>query len=156
MSFAYHRSLAPMMWAFFALVLVETATVHLIIALWWPALALALSIASHSVLVWLALLIRSFSRQPVLIVEGLLHWRCGSLRRVAVPLDQIAGLRAGWDGPLIKDRATFNAALIAWPNVVIDLKTPLPSRRRVVTRLAHKLDDRDAFAAAMTRLLAAS
>jgi len=153
-TFAYHRSLAPMMWAFFALVLVETLAVHLLVALWSPALALGFSAMSLAALIWLTALIRSFAREPVIIEPTSLLWRCGRLRGIAVPLAQIAGVRSAWDGPLIKDRATFNAALIAWPNIVIDLKAPVPLGRRTVTRLAHKLDDRDAFVAALSRLLA--
>jgi len=150
--FAYHRSLAPMMWVLAGLILIEGAVLHLLVALWSPPVALLLSLLSLLALIWLVMLIRSFRTRPVEIGEGRLVWRCGTLRSVTVPLASIAGLRPEWDGPLIKDRATLNLALIAWPNIVLDLAEPVTLGRRRIARLAHKLDDRDAFVAALSRL----
>jgi len=154
--FAYHRSLAPMMWVLFGLAVIEAAVMHLLVALWNPLVALALSVLSLAMVVWLVLLIRSFRTYPVLIGEGALVWRCGTLRSVTVPLESIEGLRSAWDNALVKDRATLNLALIAWPNIVLDLREPLMLGRRRIERLAHKLDDREAFVAALARLKAAA
>jgi len=155
-SFAYHRSLAPMMWVLAGLIVVEGAVVHLLIALWSPVAALALSVLSVLALAWLVMLIRSFRTMPVEIGPDGLLWRCGTLRAVTVPLVGIAGLRAEWDGALVKDRATLNLALIAWPNIVIDLAEPFMLGRRRIERLAHKLDDREAFVAALSPYVGAS
>lgn len=151
-SFAYHRSLAPMMWVFAVLVLIETAVVHLLVALWHPWVAVGLSALSLPVLVWLVLLIRSFRREPVRIADGQLHWPAGRLRAVDVPLAQVGGLRTTFDGELVKARDTFNAALIAYPNVVVDLVAPITHGRRQFRRLAHRFDDPGAFVAALARL----
>lgn len=151
--FAYHRSLAPMMGVLAGLIVIEGAVLHLLVALLWsPWAALILSLPSLLALGWLVMLIRSLRTRPVEIGEGVLVWRCGTLRSVTVPLARIAGLRAGWDRPLVRDRATLNLALIAWPNVVLELAEPILLGRRRITRLAHKLDDRDAFVAARSRL----
>jgi len=145
-----------MMWVLFGLAVIEAAVMHLLVALWNPWVALALSVLSLAMVVWLVLLIRSFRTHPVLIGEGALVWRCGTLRSVTVPLESIGDFRSAWDNALVKDRATLNLALIAWPNIVLDLREPLMLGRRRIERLAHKLDDREAFVAALARLKAAA
>lgn len=142
-----------MMWVFFGLVVIETAIVHLLVALWSPGAALLLSVFGVSALIWLILFIRSLSSRPVWIGEGRLIWPCGMLRTVVVPLDQVAGIRADWDGILVKARDTFNGALIAYPNIMVDLRAPVHIGRREIARLAHKLDDAEAFAAALAGLV---
>ncbi len=153
MSFSYHRGVAPMLWVLFALAAVEAAVVHLLVALWSPIAALLLSLLSLSAMVWLVLFIRSLSRCPVLLGEGVLSWRCGGLRRVDVPLAQVAGVRDAWDGALIKARDTFNGALIAYPNMVVELRVPVRLGRREIRRLAHRLDAPEVFAAALVERL---
>ena len=152
MTFAYHRSLAPMMWVLLVLVLLEGAVVHLLVALWSPVAALILSLASLGAVFWLVAIIHSFRARPVRIADGRLYWPAGRLRAVEVELSQIAGLRGAWDAALLKERRCFNAALIAYPNIVIELAAPVVMGRRQIERLAHKLDDRDAFVAALSRL----
>lgn len=151
-AFSYHRGIAPMMWVLLGLMLVEAGVMHLLIALWSVRIALALSILSLSAAVWLILLIRSLAQCPVLLADGMLTWRCGNLRRVDLPLSQIAGLRADWDRPLVRARDTFNGALIAHPNIMIDLHRPVRAGRREIVRLAHRLDDPEAFVAALAGL----
>jgi hypothetical protein len=152
--FAYHRSVAPMLWVLASLMVIEAGVLHFLIALWKPWIAAVLSIASLAMLVWLILFIRSFRRRPVELTDAGLIWRVGFLRPVAVPVASIAGLREAWDDALVRDRATLNLALLAWPNVVIDLTEPIMLGKRRIVRLAHKLDDRDAFVFALTALLA--
>lgn len=151
-SFAYHRSLAPMMGVFAVLVFVETAIVHGLVSLWSPRVAVGLSALSLPVLVWLVLLVRSFRARPIRIGDGKLHWPAGRLRAIDVPLTQIVGLRADFDGTLVKAPDTFNAALIAYPNVIVELAAPVSLGRRRFMRLAHRLDDPGAFVAALARL----
>ncbi len=151
-AFSYHRSLAPMMWAFMALVGIEAAVMHMLLAFWFPTIALIVSAISLLTLLWLVGVVRSLRRLPVLLDDDRLLWRCGALRALAVPLGQIAGLRAQWDNALVKDRATLNCALIAWPNVMIDLAAPLDYRGRKIVRITHRLDEPDAFIAALNRV----
>ena len=152
MTFAYHRSLAPMMWVLLALMLIETAVAHLLIALLNPGVALILSLVSAAAILWVVLLIRSFRARPVRIADGRLHWPAGRLRAIEVDLAQVAGLRGDWNAELLKARSCFNAALIAYPNIVIELTGPVAMGRRRIERIAHKLDDREAFVAALVRL----
>lgn len=147
-AFSYHRAVAPMMWAFVALAAIELVVVHLLISHWSRAAALVLSVLTLGSVGWLIGVIRSFRRLPVLITADTLVMRVGTLRGVTVPLAQVAGLRPTWDGAALKRRDVLNLALIAYPNVVIDLKAPLPGRRRIVA-LAHRLDEPAAFGAAL-------
>jgi hypothetical protein len=45
--------------------------------------------------------------------------------------------------------------MINYPNVMLDLDPPLPSGKRRLNAIAHRLDDPAAFAAAVTPLLEA-
>lgn len=152
MDFAYHRSLAPMMWVLFALACVEMIVLHLLLALWKPWVAAIVSLVSLAGIIWIVLLIRSFPRLPVRIADGVLIMRAGRLRSATIPFAQIDGLRVNWDAAAIKDRSVLNLALIAWPNIVVDLAAPMTIGRRSVAAVAHRLDDPAAFAAAIERL----
>jgi len=151
MDFAYHRSIAPMMWVFVALASIELVVVHVLVALWWPAFAVMLSLLTLAAILWLAWAIASFRTQPVRIAGEMLVLRVGQLRQVAIPLTNVAGLRTGWTGYDIKARGTLNLALIAWPNVLVELREPVRLGRRTVDAVAHRLDDPVAFAAALAR-----
>ncbi|WP_260599357.1 hypothetical protein [Sphingomonas endolithica] len=154
MQFAYHRSLGPMIGVLLGLAIVEMLVVHLVVVAllgWWAAMVIgAIDQAAVVSLLWL---LRSFKRLPVTIADGVLTLQAGYLQSIAVPVDQIAGLRPTWDAAAIKDRAMLNLALVAWPSVVIDLKAPIALRRgRQVQAVAHKLDDPAAFHAAIAAL----
>ena len=151
--FAYHRSVAPMMWVFVAIAATELAVVHFLVALWSPWVALALSMATFGSILWLIGVIRSFARLPVRIADEQLLMRVGTLKQVSTPLANIAGLAPSWDAAMLKQRDVINLALIAYPNVVVLLREPvLATRGRKVTKLAHRLDDPAAFAAALEGL----
>lgn len=51
----------------------------------------------------------------------------------------------------MKQRSVLNLALLAYPNLVVDLVAPLPGRRGITT-IVHRLDDPAAFAAAWKAL----
>ncbi|WP_254602979.1 hypothetical protein [Sphingomonas bacterium] len=153
--FAYHRSVAPMMWVLVGLASIEFVVVHALLAMWKPAVAIVLSIATLASIVWLVAGIRSFRRLPVTLDAGMLVMRAGTLKRVAIPVSDIAGLRGQWDAAFVKRRATLNLALIAYPNIVVELAVPQRVGRRSIDAVAHRLDDRTAFVAAMERLGAA-
>ena len=151
--FAYHRSIAPMMWVFVAIAMTELAVVHLLVALWAPWVALVLSALTLGSIIWLVGVIRGFARLPVRIAEGQLLMRVGTLKQVSTPLSNIAGLAPQWDAAMLKQRDVINLALIAYPNVVVLLRAPVAAGRgRMVTKIAHRLDDPAAFAAALEGL----
>ena len=154
MQFAYHRSLGPMIGVLLGLAIVEMLVVHLVVvALIGPVAALVIGALDLALVGALAWLLRSFRRRPVTLADGVLTLHAGYLQSIVVPVGQIAGLRATWDAAAIKDRRLFNLALMAWPNVVIDLAAPIALRRgRQVEAVAHKLDDPAAFHAAIAAL----
>ena len=141
LSFSYHRAVAPMMWVFVALASIELVVVHLLILLFWNGTAaILLSLATLAGIGWLIVATASMRRLPVLVDAHGLVMRVGTLKAVKVPLANIAGC----DGGITERRTTLNMALIAHPNVVISLRTPLPGRR-AIRAIAHRLDDPDAF-----------
>lgn len=154
MEFAYHRSLGPMIGVLLGIAIVEMCVVHLVVvALFGWTVALVVVVLDLSLVIGLALLLRSFRRLPVTIADGVLTLRAGLLKSVVVPVGQIAGLRASWDAAALKQRGVVNLALVSWPSAVIDLDPPVLTRRgRQVHAVAHKLDDPAAFHAAIAAL----
>lgn len=151
--FAYHRSIAPMMWVFVAIAITELAVVHLLVAMWAPWVALVLSALTLGSIIWLVAVIRGFARLPVRIADGQLLMRVGTLKQASTPLANIAGLAPHWDAAMLKQRDVLNLALIAYPNVVVVLNAPVVvGRSRRVSKIAHRLDDAAAFAAALDSL----
>lgn len=152
--FAYHRGLAPMIGVILGLALVETVVVHIVVmALWGWRVALALALVDLSVVVALAALLRSFRRMPVTLDGRRLTMRTGSRLAITLDIDDIAGFRTSWDSDAIKRKTTLNLALAAWPNVVFDLREPRKvRRRRIISTVAHRLDDPAAFHAAIAGL----
>lgn len=153
MDLAYHRSLAPMMWAMFGLATLEMIVVHFLLFLWLPWVAVAISLVSVSGILWIALVIHSFKRMPVRIVDEQMILRAGRLRSLIVKLSNVAEIRAIWDRGALTDPALLNLALIAWPNIIFDFKTPVGSATkwpaRDVQSVAHRLDNPAAFIAAL-------
>ncbi|GAA4222358.1 hypothetical protein GCM10022253_30670 [Sphingomonas endophytica] len=150
-AFSYHRAIAPMMWMLVALMAVEMLVVHALLAFWWPRVALVLTLVSLGTMAWLVRAIRSFRHLPVLIDGDRLVLRAGRLRSVTVERARIVGLRATeWTHAETRAREVLNLALIAFPNVWIDLAEPLAIGRRRIVAVAHRLDDPAAFAAALS------
>jgi hypothetical protein len=155
--FAYHRSLAPMMWVFFALALLEMIVVHFFVGLFWPWVAIALSLVSLAGVVWIGPVIASFKNRPVAIADDALTMRCGTLKSLTVQLDNIAGYRTEWTGDAVRAPSLLNLALIAYPNIIVDLRTPavgrVAGRNRTVVSIAHRFDDLPLFTAALDRMI---
>ena len=85
-----------------------------------------------------------------------IDWRAGAgfLIDQLVPLGAIVAVEGGFTGEEVRDSDTFNAALLAWPNIMLRLDRPLPRRsllkkRGPFVRVAFRLDDPEPF----TRLL---
>ncbi len=151
--FAYHRAVAPMIWMLVACGTVELIVTHALIAFWKREVALALSLLTLCALGWLVRGIMLMKGRPVLLGEGRLLMRSGSIACVDIPLEAVEGLRPSLDTGETKRRTVLNLALLAYPNTVVDLNAPLPGRRGITT-IAHRLDDPAAFASALERLRA--
>ena len=151
-AFSYHKAIAPMIWVLIGLSSVELVVVHLLLAHWWPRVAAVVAIATMMGIGWLVTVVRSFRGMPVLLDADRLLMRVGRLRSVSVPTDHIGGLRSSCDGAALKQRHVLNLALIAYPNVVVDLTAPIEVGRRQISTIAHRLDDPAGFAAALNRL----
>lgn len=141
-----------MMWVFVAIASVELMVVHFLVAMWQPWLALIPSVVSLAAIIWLVTAIRSFRSLPVLIDGDRIILRAGRLKGVEIAPGDVAGLRGTWDAAVLKEPGVFNLALIAYPNVVVDLRGPVTVGRRTVRAVAHRLDDPAAFAAAIEAL----
>jgi hypothetical protein len=154
LSFSYHRGIAPMLGVILGLALVETCVVHIVaMAFWGWKVATALGLLDLSVMVMLVRMLRSFRLRPVTIEGRRVVMRLGHKLAVPIEIDNIAGFRASWDAAAIRQRTTLNLALIAWPNIVFDLREPIKvRRRRIISTIAHRLDDSASFHAAMARL----
>lgn len=154
LEFAYHRSLGPVIGVLLGIAIVEMCVVHLVVgAVFGWTVALVVGVLDLSLVVGLAVLLRSFRRLPVTIADGALTMRAGLLKSVTVPTRQIAGLRATWDAAALKERGVLNLALASWPSVMVDIDPPILSRRgKPVHAIAHKLDDPAAFHAAIAAL----
>ncbi len=152
--FAYHRSVGPMIGVLLGIAIVETLVVHLVVfAIWGWKVAAVLGVIDLSAIVTLVRLLLSFKRLPVTIDGDRLTVHAGYLRKVEIDVENIAGLRADFDRAAIKRKGVANCALIAWPNVLIELHRPIKvRRRRIISHVAHRLDDPAAFHAAIAQL----
>ncbi len=150
--FDYHRSVAPMMWVLVALVTGELLVVHFLLALWKPWVAGVVSVATLPCIVWLVWAIASFRSMPVLMDHEWLVMRAGRVREHRIPMNLVAGLRDVWTGQDLKERGVSNLALIAYPNVWIDLHEGVHGRRGPIRAVTHRLDDPAAFRMAFDAL----
>jgi hypothetical protein len=142
-----------MLWAFAAIAVIELFVVHFLVSIWSVPFALILSAFTLAGMVWLVLLIRSFRRLPVLLDEGGVLFKCGSLISIQVPLGQIEAVRAHFSSEALKSRAVLNLAMLSCPNVLVELRAPIARGRRSIDRVAHRLDDPGGFVAALAARL---
>lgn len=146
--FAYHRHLTPMAVTLLALQAIEVAIHHLLLAHWSAFAAYVLFVLSDVGLIYMIALIKSFRLCPVLLTPEGVRVRAGLLIDRFVPYDAIARIETSFDSALVKDKATLNAGLLAWPNLVLRLHDPLPGRRPR-TAIAFRLDDPEPFVRAL-------
>jgi hypothetical protein len=149
-AFAYHRHLAPTCTALLVLQVIEIGVYHIFVGHWNRTAAIVLFVVSDLGLVYLVGLIKSFRFRPVLLTADGVRVRAGILIDTLIPFDQIAGIEPVVTGPIVHDPATCNAALLAWPNVVLNLTRPLPRgswrrRRPLAWRIAFRLDEPEPF-----------
>lgn len=138
-----------MLWVLIGLSAIELGVVHALLAVWNGWVALVVSLMTASAMIWLIALVRSMPRLPVLLCDEHLVLRIGFLRRFDILLDDIAGVRTSWESRAEKAKTVSNLALIAYPNVMIDLVQPVPSGRRVIATVAHRMDDLPSFLIAL-------
>ncbi|GAA3724152.1 hypothetical protein GCM10022268_35370 [Sphingomonas cynarae] len=148
--FAYHRHLQPMMIALLVLSLIEAGVTHLLVAHWSRTAALILFVVSDVSVVYLIGLIKSLRLRPVLLTADGVRIRAGLMIDRFIPYDRIAAIEHQPDSATIKAADTQNAALIAWPNLVLRLTEPMPRppllrRRPPIVAIAFRLDDPDEF-----------
>jgi hypothetical protein len=153
-TFAYHRSLSPMLGVLLGIAVCETIVLHVVaLAVWGWKVAAVLALLDLSVVVWIVRLLRSFKAMPVTLEGRRLTMRAGNLKAITLDIDEIVAFRTSWDSAAIKRKSTLNLALITWPNVVFDLREPHKvRRRRIISTIAHRLDDPAAFHAAIAGL----
>ncbi len=152
-AFTYHKAIAPMIWVLIGLSTIELIVEHLLLAHWWPRVAIGIGLATISGIAWLVLVVRSFRTLPVMLDDHRLLMRIGRLRSISVPIDHIARLRHPCDVTALKRRDVMNFALLAFPNVVVELASPMLVGRRHIRSIAHRLDDPASFTEALNRIL---
>lgn len=148
-AFAYHKHLAPMCAALLVLSAIEVAVYHLLVGQWSGKAALVMFVISDVGLVYLIGLIKSFRFRPVLITPEGVRIRAGLLIDQAIPLEAIVSVETTISSDEVRDPATLNGALLAWPNILIRLNRPLERRsalrRRSFTAVAFRLDEPEPF-----------
>jgi hypothetical protein len=149
-AFAYHKHLAPISASLLALSAIEVAVYHIFVGHWSRLAALVMFVLSDVGLIYLVGLIKSFRFRPVLITGKGVRIRAGFLIDRSIPFDAIASVETSVSGTDVRDPATLNAALLAWPNIVLRLNAPI-ARRAVLRRrapfdaIAFRLDDPEPF-----------
>jgi hypothetical protein len=149
-AFAYHKHLTPMCATLLILSAIEVAVYHLLVGHWSRTATLIMFILSDVGFVYLLGLIKSFRFRPVLLTPEGVRVRAGLLIDQLIPLDAIAAVEGGLTGEEVRDPATLNAALLAWPNIMLRLDRPLHrssflKKRGPFVRVAFRLDDPAAF-----------
>ena len=149
-AFTYHKHLAPMCAMLLILSAIEIAVYHLLVAHWSRTAAVVMFIVSDIGFIYLVGLIKSFRFRPVLVTPDGVRIRTGLLIDQCIPLDAIAGVETNFSGEIVRDTATLNAALLAWPNVLLRLDRQLHRRsllkkQKAFSRIAFRLDDPEPF-----------
>ena len=149
-AFAYHKHLTPMCATLLILSAIEIAVYHLLVGHWSRTATLVMFVLSDVGFVYLVGLIKSFRFRPVLLTPEGVRVRAGFLIDQLVPFDAIVAVEGGFTGEEVRDPTTLNAALLAWPNIMLRLDRPLNRRsllkkRGPAIRVAFRLDDPGPF-----------
>lgn len=149
-AFTYHKHLAPMCTALLVLSGIEIAVYHLLMAHWSRTGAIIMFVISDVGFVYLIGLIKSFRFRPVLLTPEGVRVRAGFLVDQRIPLAAIVSVETGFASESVRDAATLNASLLAWPNILLRLDQPMPRRSFLKTRspfstVAFRLDDPEPF-----------
>ncbi|PSO09713.1 MULTISPECIES: hypothetical protein [unclassified Sphingobium] len=154
-AFAYHKHLTPMCATLLILSAIEIAVYHLLVGHWSRTATIIMFVLSDVGFIYLVGLIKSFRFRPVLLTPEGVRVRAGFLIDQLVPLDAIVAVESGFTGDEVRAPATLNAALLAWPNILLRLDRPLHRRsflkkRGPFDRIAFRLDDPEPFIQLLT------
>lgn len=153
---AYHRVINPMIAVFLVLQLIEIVVVHLLVSHWSRIAALVLlALGIWGALFFIALM-KGFRLYPVLTDETGVRVRGGSMVDLYVPYAEIAGIEAAISDRETRQDDVLNAAILSHPNIVLRLSRPtgyvtLFGKRRMVTRVAFRLDEPAPFLAELQK-----
>ena len=158
LAFSYHRYLVPMLATLLALQAIELVVVHWLVSLWSPTVALVLLALSVGGMLWFVALMKSFRINPVLLTDSAIRVRSGVIVDAAIPLEAVAGLADGFTAAELKRKTTLNTAILSAPNICVELVFPIGiptlfGRRRLVDRVAMRLEDATAFRSALEKRL---
>lgn len=154
-AFAYHKHLTPICATLLILSAIEIAVYYLLVGHWSRTATLVMFVLSDVGFVYLVGLIKSFRFRPVLLTPKGVRVRAGFLIEQFLPLDAIVAIEGSFTGKEVRDPATLNAALLAWPNIMLRLDRPLHRRsflkkRGPFVRIAFRLDDPGPFIRLLT------
>ncbi|WP_246332005.1 hypothetical protein [Sphingomonas chungangi] len=148
--FAYHKHLIPMSVTLLILSTIEIAVYHLLLGHWSRIGTIIMFILSDVGFIYLVGLIKSFRFKPILLTPNGIRVRAGFLIDELIPYEAIKEIGTNFGGDEIRDKATLNAALLAWPNVLLRLASPVGRKsvlkgKRSFTAVAFRLDDPEPF-----------
>ncbi len=157
--FSYHRQGGyGLLLGFIAfLVLLETTTVHLLLARWSETAAWVLTALSIYSLIWLFGDLHASRLQPIVLGDTHLHLRTGMRWRVDIPWRQLTS--AGKISQMDKKLPGYlNLAAMGEPQLVLRLAEPvavhgLLGRTRVASLIGLSVDDPTAFLTAVQQRL---
>ena len=149
-AFPYHKHLTPMCATLLILSAIEIAVYHLLVGHWSRIAAIIMFVLGDIGFVYLVGLIKSFRFRPILLTPEGVRIRAGFLIDQFVPLEAIISIETSFAGETVRDSATLNTALLAWPNILLRLDPPMPrrsflSRKGPVSSVAFRLDDPEPF-----------
>ncbi|WP_156841116.1 hypothetical protein [Novosphingobium aquimarinum] len=152
--FACHSQTAPMLWVLLVLQAIELSVTHLLISHWSERAAIVLSLLTAVGIVYLVGFIRSLRLLPILLTAEGLHIRTGLLMQRFVRYEDIAEVAAFPPSEAVNAADTLNMAVLAWPNMIVRLRQPLPRRRHLRARpplaaIAFRPDRPDEFLVAL-------
>lgn len=156
--FSCHGQTAPMLWALLGLQSIELGVTHLLISHWSERAAIVLSLLTFGGIVYMIAFIRSLRLHPILLTEDGLHLRTGLLSQRFVRYHEIAEALAFPTSEQVNAAETLNMSILAWPNMIVRLREPVPRKRFFrarppITAIAFRPDRPDAFLATLKQRL---
>ncbi len=149
-AFGYHKHLVPIVTVVLTLQAIEIGAMHLLVGLWSATAALVLSVVSLAALIYMVGLVKSFRLKPVLVERDCLRVRSGILIDKRISIDTIAAVRTAFTSEEVKRAGCLEAGLLAWPNILVELRQPVPNPgpfrpERAMDSIAFRLDEPEAF-----------
>ena len=138
-----------LMCALLAIILIETAAIHLLVSRSYPGAAWLLTAISLYSLLFLVADTVALVKRPLLIDQSRVLLRLGLRWQGSFPISEVDRVVTVTEAPP-KNRATLNGCFLSTPNLLITCCKPIPIAgpfgiKREVQRIALFTDDRDAF-----------